>query len=246
MEIYMHELSKRYGKKSVVQHLTWEVGLGEGQIYGMIGPNGAGKTTLLKMITGILKYDSGFIELCGSANGSYENWCRANIAFIPSGDRGLRIKNTVYENVLYYGLLKGNPKKNIEHHIEKYSASFHMEQILHKRAEELSMGQKKKTFLLSGLCSGKTVMILDEPSVGLDLEAQKELKDLLLQLSKELKTTIILSSHDVDFLSPIVSHHVFLYSGRIVKQIHGAVDSGQLKNKYFSLLERQDDYEITG
>ena len=104
MQISVKHLEKFYAKKKVLDDFSAEILLEGHNIYGIVGPNGAGKTTFLKVLSGILSSNSGNIFLEGNDYEDYEKWAKSNVAFIFSGERGLRLKNTVYDNVIYYGI----------------------------------------------------------------------------------------------------------------------------------------------
>lgn len=110
MEITLNNISRYYKNRLAVDNFTWTINFDNNNIFALIGPNGAGKTTILKIISGIYYFESGEISTSSDAK-DYPIWARDNISFLQSGDRGLRFRNSVYDNVRYFGALKGMDSK---------------------------------------------------------------------------------------------------------------------------------------
>lgn len=215
-------LNKNYKKKQVIFDFNTKIKINEGNIYGILGPNGAGKTTLLKTIIGILEYSSGDITV--TEDNDYKRWGRDNIVFIATGERGLRLKNTVKDNVCLFAAMKGVDIKVVQSNLENYTKMLNFEDLLARRVETLSMGQKKKAMILCGLCTSMKVIIMDEPSNGLDIDAQIELKSLIQKIAVNMKKTFLISSHDLDLLSNIANKYIFIFNGRNVAQIEDSME----------------------
>ena len=179
--IDMKDLWRSYRKQPALSGFSGEIELERGLIYGLIGPNGSGKTTLLKLLAGILVPSGGRIfrkgegrkkENCAEQEASFPAWSQENVVYIPAGERGLRYKNTVRDNVLYFSALKGRSAEETEALLTRYASFLHCETLLDRRVETLSLGQKKKASLLCGLCAGARLILMDEPEGGLDLDAR--------------------------------------------------------------------------
>lgn len=216
--IEIRNLNKYYGDKQVLHNINWDIDYDNAGIISLMGENGAGKSTLLKILSGILKHNSGeiFVKECSR---DYEKWAKENIAYIQAGERGLRLKNTVYDNVLYYGLLKGKNIRCVSDNIRKYSDYLDIKKLLDKRCELLSMGEKKKAQILCGLCCFGKLLILDEPSTGLDIRTIRELQEILRMIHEEQNICTIVASHDIYFLKDLSDSYVFLKQGKIKKII---------------------------
>lgn len=238
MNIVVDHVDKFYGKKKVLNDFSTTFEISKGNIYGLVGPNGAGKTTLMKTITGLLGYSNGKIKVDNDTENNYIKWCKGNIAFIPAGERGLRNKNNVYDNVMYYGVLKGKELSIVKKNYDYFADLLNFNQFSSCRIEQLSTGQKKKAGILCGLCCDLQVLILDEPSSGLDIDAMTELKSMLENLSKQYKTTIIISSHDTDLLSSIANKYVFIFNGENVYETEANLEYSELKQIYFEIRDR--------
>lgn len=236
--IEIKNVNKYYGKKKVLKSVNASIDLHDHAIYGLVGPNGAGKTTLLKILSGILGYSEGEVLIAGDGADGYDKWSRKNVAFILAGERGLRAKNTVSDNVIYYGTLKGSSLTEVKDNMKRYAVVMEMETLLDRRIEQLSTGEKKKASILCGICSGMKLLILDEPSLGLDIEASYQLKNTLTEIAKVLNISIIISSHDMDFLSALVHRYIFMLEGRIVHTSDDRLESKDIIEQYLSIKQQ--------
>jgi zinc transport system ATP-binding protein len=163
-----------------------------GEYVGVIGPNGGGKTTLMKLLLGLLKPQRGEITLFGQPQQGFAE--RHKIGYVPqrfmSGDFKLPI--TVAEVVSFGALEGGNDR------VQQSLAQVGMQAFAKRRLSELSGGQQQKVFIAKALASRPQILILDEPTAGVDVSAQDEFYQLLAQLNTEQGLTVILVSHDID------------------------------------------------
>ena len=134
--IEVKNVNKFYKNKQVLFDFSVTIDLTKDGIYGLLGPNGAGKTTFLKVLTGLLDYSSGTMRVREEDN--YMKWCKENIVLIPAGERGIRYKNTVYDNIMFFAAMKGSKEKEVKNLIEKYANELHFSQFLKRRVETLS------------------------------------------------------------------------------------------------------------
>lgn len=238
MRISVNDLYKSYGKKTILHGFDGEFSLKEGRIIGLVGPNGAGKTTLLKVISGILGYDSGIVQLDSNGSAHFDKWCKSHVVLINSGERGLRYKSTVYDNVMYFCALKGASLIQVKKLYNVFADLLHFSDFSARKVETLSTGEMKKANILCGLCANTDVIVLDEPTSGLDIEATADLQECLVAVAKSLSSTLIVSSHDVDFLSSITSNFVFIFDGKNVFETNAHLTGPEIKNKYFELREQ--------
>lgn len=206
-------------------------------IYGIVGPNGAGKTSLLKIISGILRHSDGevYVHEDKSEDRQYLKWAVRNTVFLAAGERGLYYKNTVKDNVLYYSAMKSSNIRNTKENIEKYASLFNLQNVLDRRIEHLSTGQKKKAAILCAFCAEKPIMIMDEPSLGLDLDSAMELKEAIHLVSATGGSTIILSSHDTQFLGDLANKYMFIFNGKCVQTLENCMDSEHIRDLYFKI-----------
>jgi len=190
--------------------------INKGEIIGLLGPNGSGKTTLIKIISGLLIPDEGTVEISGiSLNNSTEKSIMSKIGVVLEGARNLHWRVTVKDNFYYFGSLKGLNKKDINCSIEKFSSTLDIKHLLNRQVKSLSLGEKQKVAIAACLLHNPEIIILDEPSNGLDIESKENLQNTLKHINKDFNTTILITSHDVSFLNNVVDRYIVLYKGII-------------------------------
>ena len=235
--IDMKDLWRSYRKQPALSGFSGEIELERGLIYGLIGPNGSGKTTLLKLLAGILVPSGGRIfrkgeglekENCAEQEASFPAWSRENVVYIPAGERGLRYKNTVRDNVLYFSALKGRSAEETEALLTRYASFLRCEALLDRRVE---------TSLLCGLCAGARLILMDEPEGGLDLDARGELRRTILQTARREGVTFLISSHDLLLFEGLADRYLFLRNGKDVFHNDGTMDRESLHAAYERLTE---------
>lgn len=231
--IRIENVNKNYKKKQVLFDISLNIDIHGHSIIGLIGPNGAGKTTFIKVMAGLLDYSSGKISVDNS--NSYKEWCKENVVLIPAGERGLRYKNTVYDNVMYFAAMKGVAENKVKSLMYEYASLLNYTDFLNRRVETLSMGEKKKAMLLCGLCTDMKVIIMDEPSNGLDVDARIEMEMLIKMLSTKLNKIFLISSHDIGFLGDIAGRYIFIFKGKKVAEVENAMEATEIYDKYTRL-----------
>lgn len=231
MEITLNNISRYYKNRLAVDDFTWTINFDNNNIFALIGPNGAGKTTILKIISGIYYFKSGEISTSSDPK-DYPIWARDNISFLQSGDRGLRFRNSVYDNVRYFGALKGIDSKRVKELYESYSKLLSMEEFRDRNVGDLSTGEKKKASLLCCLCSDSKVIILDEPSDGRDIDAKLNLQNIILKVSKDTDRKFIISTHDLDFISDIADNYTFISKGKNTYQYSSQMTNEEIREKF--------------
>lgn len=240
--IEVKNVNKFYKNKQVLFDFSVTIDLTKNGIYGLLGPNGAGKTTFLKVLTGLLDYSSGTIQVREDNN--YMKWCKENIVLIPAGERGIRYKNTVYDNIMFFAAMKGSKEIEVKNLIDKYANVLHFSEFLKRRVETLSTGEKKKAMLLCGLCTDMKVLIMDEPSNGLDIESQIEMKNLIKDLAKTYHKTFIISSHDLEFLNELADHYIFIFKGKNGGEEDRAMGTEAIREIYLEKRRGMDNSEV--
>lgn len=237
--LHLKDLYRSYGKHPALSGLSADLELERGRVYGLIGPNGSGKTTLLKLLARILSPSSGHIFLTGESGAfpsaeppSFSGWGPEHVVYIPAGERGLRYKNTVRDNVMYFCALKGKGPEKTKLFLQRHAASLSCEKLLDRRVESLSLGQKKKTALLCGLCCGARLILMDEPSNGLDPQAEEELKRTIRETARRERVTFLISSHDLLLFEGLADRFLFLSEGRMKFSCDRPMDTEELKEAY--------------
>ena len=219
--IEIQDLSKNFNEKTVLNGLNFQVR--EGEIFGYLGPNGAGKTTTMRIILGLLRPTSGKAMVFGGDLVSNDE-LRRKVGILLDND-GLYDGLSAYENLDYYAQLYNVPDRE-----EKINNLLDFAGLIKRKDDKagtFSRGMKRKLGLARAIIHDPEFLFLDEPSSGLDPEAQRMVRDLILHLAKE-KRTIFLNSHDLDEVQKICSKIAILNKGTI--QAYDKVEN--LRNKF--------------
>ncbi len=212
------ELTKVYkslwiGRTNTVCALTnISLSVGKGQIVGLIGPNGAGKTTLLNLMAGIIFPTEGCLTICGHPPRSIE--ARSGLGYMPEHPSFLGCYSA--RAVLrYHGALLGLSRKAISIQTDKSIQRLQLQEFADRPCSGFSQGMKQRLALAIALMNEPQLLLLDEPSNGLDPIGIMQLRDLLKELC-ESGTTIVISSHRLGELEKLTSDYIFLYRGQVV------------------------------
>lgn len=189
--IEFEQVEKRYGEKKVVDGLSFHVHPGE--CFGLLGPNGAGKTTTLKMLLGISSPDAGTIRLCGESVPSRARFARARVGVVPQFDN-LDPDFTVRENLLVFGRYFGQSAAHTRALVPALLEFARLESKAEARVNELSGGMRRRLTLARALVNDPDVLIMDEPTTGLDPQARHLIWERLRSLLARGKT-ILLTTH---------------------------------------------------
>ena len=207
--IEVRSLTKKFNGRTVLNEISFQVK--EGEIFGYLGPNGAGKTTTMRIILGLLKPTAGKALVWGQNLGENEG-LRRRIGVLLEHD-GLYERISAYENLDYYAQLYG-----VSNRVEKIENLLEFTGLSDRKGDKVgkfSKGMKRKLALARAIIHDPDVLFLDEPSAGLDPEAQKMVRDLILRLSGEERMTVFLNSHDLDEVQRICSKIAILQRGEI-------------------------------
>jgi len=200
-------VSFSYGKQMVLEDINMQVR--KGSFLGLVGPNGSGKSTFMKLLLGLLKADKGNIELFGRPVQSFRDWSRIGFVSQKANSFNSGFPATVFEVVamgLYgkiglFRFLKKEHKKKIKEAIGQVG----MEQYMHKNIGRLSGGQQQRVFIARALVSEPELLILDEPTVGVDADSVRNFYDMLKELNDKKNITLILVTHDIGAMSEYVT-----------------------------------------
>ncbi|VVB89526.1 Cobalamin import ATP-binding protein BtuD [uncultured archaeon] len=201
--IEMTSISYKQDASRILEDINLEIKRGE--FLGIIGPNGAGKTTLLKIMLGLIKPTSGTIKLFGEDIHHFKDWYK--IGYIPQHalNYDANFPVNVFEVVSMgrfskKGLFKNLGKEDMRV-IDDALEIVGMKEYKNRRIGELSGGQQQRVFIARALASQPELLILDEPTVGVDIAGQKEFYDFLEKLNKEKKITLVIVTHDIGNIS---------------------------------------------
>jgi len=206
--INVKNVSFRYERENVLENI--DLSIPKGSFLGLVGPNGSGKSTLLKLILGLLKPQKGRIELFGMPISKFREWDRIGFVSQKANSFNTGFPATVYE-VVASGLTK---KIGLFHFMDKkmkedvISAihSVGMDPFIHRNIGELSGGQQQRVFIARAIVSKPEILILDEPTVGVDVKNVQAFYEMLDKLNKQLGITLILVTHDIGTVTNKVTH----------------------------------------
>lgn len=186
-----------------------------GEIFGLLGPNGAGKTTTIKMITGLLRPTSGTVEVMGEDVDKKPLKALGNIGTVLAGDRSIYWKLTARENLEYFAALYGCNKKEAAKRTEDILKRLDLTEKADELVEKFSTGMKQKVALGKALIPNAPVVLLDEPTLGLDPQSALNLREIILDIKREGRT-VLLTTHymeEADFLSDRIA---IIDNGKII------------------------------
>jgi ABC-2 type transport system ATP-binding protein len=218
--IQVEKLNKTYKKRKTgelfkaVYDVSFHVDSGE--IIGLLGPNGAGKTTTIKIICGLLRQDSGTVMVKGINMKEKRLKALEHISAVLEGNRNLYWRLTVKENLEYFAGNRGYQKKNIQESVEKLLHDFRLKEKEHELVNRLSRGMQQKLAIAVALLADTEVILLDEPTLGIDVETSYEVREILVDIVKEHGKTIIISSHDMDVIQSICDRTVIINQGNVI------------------------------
>ncbi|MCB7305909.1 ABC transporter ATP-binding protein [Bariatricus massiliensis] len=223
--IEINHVTKRYGKeKTAVADAVWNVP--DGKITGFIGPNGAGKTTTLKMITGVLKPDSGAILINNIDIVKSPLKAKEQFGYVSdTPDNFLRLKGIEYLN--FMADIYNVPSDKRNEFIDAYSKRFGIEQSLGDKILSYSHGMRQKIMIMGALIHSPSVWILDEPMTGLDPQASYELKQMMKEHAASGKS-VLFSTHVLEVAEKLCDNVVIIRKGEI--KFMGTLD--ELKLQY--------------
>lgn len=209
MEIKIQNLTKFYGAQKAVDNISFEVKTGE--ILGFLGPNGAGKTTTMKMITSYLEKDGGQIMVDGKSVGEYD--IRKSIGYLPENNP-LYTEMPVIDYLAFCATLQGVPAESLNLRIAEMVKVCGLNQEKHKKIGELSKGYRQRVGLAQAMIHDPAILILDEPTTGLDPNQIVEIRELIKNLGKE--KTVILSTHILPEVEATCDRILIINKGKIV------------------------------
>jgi ABC-2 type transport system ATP-binding protein len=205
-------LVKKYGDKLAVNDVSLEIHGGE--IFGFLGPNGAGKTTTLKMIVGLLQPSSGAIQVGGYDVQAQPQQAKAITGYVPDTPN-LYAKLTGRELLRFVGDLYGIEKQQVDRRIEELLRLFDLTQAGDDTIDSYSHGMQQKTALAAALVHDPRVLVLDEPTVGLDPKSARLIKDILRQMAGR-GAAVFLSTHILEIAERMCDRIGIIHQGQLI------------------------------
>lgn len=213
--------SRKYYQAKAVNNVSFDIK--EGELIGFIGPNGAGKTTTLKMLSGLLYPTKGRVSVLGHFPFDRKPQFLKQIALVMGQKNQLWWDLPPMESFLLNKEIYQIPQDKFKKTLDELITLLNVEDIVNVQVRKLSLGQRMKCELIAALLHSPRVLFLDEPTIGLDVVAQKNLRDFIREYNKKFGSTIILTSHYMDDVKElckrviIINHGKILYDGALEK-----------------------------
>ena len=209
--IEVKNVTKKYGKFIAVDNISFTIN--EGEIIGLLGPNGAGKSTTMNMLTGFIEQTEGEIIIDGYNTFKKPKKAKKEIGYMPEGVP-LYTDLTVKEFITYMAEIKNVDRKNRKEKVQEIINKTGLKDVQKKLIKNLSRGYKQRVSMAGALIGDPKILILDEPTVGLDPKQITEIRNLIKELGKT--HTVILSSHILSEVSQICNKVIIINKGKIV------------------------------
>lgn len=213
--IQLKGLTKQYGKVKAVDDLN--LAIKQGEIFGLLGPNGAGKTTTILMMLGLTEPTAGTATVCGHNATSSPIQVKRKVGYMPDS-LGFYDQLTALENLLYIGRLNGVPKKELKKRAVEVLDIVGLSADQHKKTAAFSRGMTQRLGLADVLIKKPEVIILDEPTLGIDPTGVRDFLALIKQLSREQGLTVLLSSHHLHHVQQVCDRVGIFVGGKLLAQ----------------------------
>jgi len=229
VSISISNLSKTYGSQRVLSNINFEIG--QGEVVGFLGPNGAGKTTTMKILAGALSYENGSVKICSIEVKENSIKTKSLIGYLPEQNL---LYNDMYvkEYLLFVADAYGLGKDKVQR-VAELIDTVGLTSEFHKKIGKLAKGYRQRVGLAQALIPDPKVLILDEPTTGLDPNQLEEIRNLIRQLGKE--RTVILSTHIMQEIKAICNRVIVINKGEIVADYSDLLKISTFETESFQL-----------
>ncbi len=213
----IQHVSKKYkdAPRAAVNDLSLTIN--KGDIFGLLGPNGAGKTTFISMLCGLFPTTSGEIYINGLTHKTNSKACKQLIGVVPQ-EIALYPKLTAWENLMFLGHMYGLGGSELKEKVKQNLSILGLEANMHQKVISYSGGMKRRVNLIAGLLHNPQLLILDEPTVGVDVQSKQAIIEHLKKLNKEQGMTILYTSHHLEEAEDFCSHIAIIDDGKLITQ----------------------------
>ena len=238
MGIVAHKLCKLFAGVEAVRELDLTVSPGE--IYGLMGPNGAGKTTSLRMLAALMQPSSGTATICGHDVAQEPDRAKAHLGFL-TGSTGLYARLTVVELLTYFGRLCGYPEDRLKGRIDELLTDLRVTHLRGRLCGKLSTGEKQRISLARATIHDPPVLILDEPTAGLDVLASRFVADFI-RACRDRGRAILFSTHYMTEAELLCDRVGLLFSSRLIWEgapadLRAEQEASSLEEAFLKLIE---------
>ena len=237
--IEINQLNKRFNDFTAVDNLSFSVAPGE--VLGFLGPNGAGKSTTMKMITGFLTPDSGSISIFGTDLSEDPIGVKNQLGYLPEGAPCYG-DMTTQQFLRFIASIRGLRGENKAKGVDNVVSRLALESVLHQAIDTLSKGFKRRVGLAQAIIHDPKVLILDEPTDGLDPNQKHQVRELIRNVSKD--KIVIISTHILEEVSAVCSRAIIIHKGAIIAD--GTPTALEAKSRYYRAitLRFKEDYPV--
>ncbi len=211
----------------------------KGEMVGFVGPNGAGKSTTIKILSGVLYPSAGSVDVIGFVPWLQRTKYVANIGAVFGQKSQLWWDLPPIDSFyLSKGIYK-IPDSEFEERLETMSTILRIKEVMHRPTRDLSLGERMKCEFIMALLHNPQILFLDEPTIGVDALAKEEIREFLLQINRKYRTTVILTTHDMEDIEELCKRIIIIDDGRII--FDGSLD--EIKDKYLTC--KTVDFQFT-
>jgi sodium transport system ATP-binding protein len=237
--VLLTALAKTFGERRAVDGLSLQVAAGE--IYGLLGPNGAGKTTALRMIAGLLVPSAGQVQVMGHDVATQPEVAKAQLGFL-TGSTGLYGRLTAREVLTFFGRAYGMSRQPLSERIGVVAERLRIQPLLDRRCEGLSTGEKQRVSLARAVLHDPPVLVLDEPTNGLDVLASRFLREMV-RSERDRGKAIIFSTHYLAEAELLCDRVGLMHRGRLLREapplaLRQETGASSLEEAFLAMVER--------
>lgn len=233
--------NRKYYQVKAVDGVSFEIE--EGELVGFIGPNGAGKTTTLKVLSGLLYPTAGEIKVLGFAPFQRAKQFQLNISLIMGQKNQLWWDLPAMESFILNKEIYEINKDQFQNNLNKLTKMLKVEDILTIPVRKLSLGQRMKCELIAALLHSPKVLFCDEPTIGLDIIAQQNMRDFIKEYNREFKATVILTSHNMNDVQSLCKRVIVINQGKIIYD--GNLETLAAEFAPFKIIKIDFEKEVT-
>lgn len=235
--IEMSGLTKIYrrGQHAVTAVADLTLQVPRGQVLGLLGPNGAGKTTTIKMICGLILPSSGCIRVNGHDVARERPAAVRHIGAVLEGSRNVYWPMSAWQNLLYFGRLKGLRGREIRPRAEQLLTELGLWERRKEMVGSFSRGMQQKVAVAAALITNPPIILLDEPTIGLDVDAARTVKDWVVRLARDEGKTIVLTTHQLEMAGELSDRVVVLREGSVITDLPTAELLGRFREERFEV-----------
>ncbi|MCW2886638.1 MAG: ABC-type transport system, ATPase component [Streptosporangiaceae bacterium] len=234
--IEINALTKDYGSTQARAVDGVSLRVPAGSVFGFLGPNGAGKTTTIKILAGLLSATSGQVRLNGHDVARRRSRAMEQIGAVLEGSRNVYWTLSAWQNLLYFGRLKGMRKAAAQARAEELLTGLELWERRDEKVGDYSRGMQQKVAIAAALIADPPILLLDEPTIGLDVEATRTVKEWVRALSTERGKTVLLTTHQMNVVEEVCDRVAVIRRGQVI--------TDQPTRQLLARFRRRDQYVI--